>query len=160
MMNLLITFAAALLHLMHPFYVSLTELSYNEKSGAVEVSVRIFTSDLEQILKTKTTAKVDLIHGEEAANSKLIQTYIGDHLRIEINNVRQTMHYIGFEEQGESIWAYFEIRNVAAVNSVSVHNTLLYDFIKEQINLVQVRTSTNSAMQKLSYPQQSAVFKF
>lgn len=42
---MLITYFAA----MHPFYVSVIDLHHNAKEKMVEVSIRIFTDDLEQI---------------------------------------------------------------------------------------------------------------
>ncbi len=50
-----------LLSLLHPFYVSVTEVRHNEKSRALEVSTRIFYDDLEEALASASRTKVDIL---------------------------------------------------------------------------------------------------
>ena len=38
----------------HPIYVSVTEIQHNAKDKTLEISCKIFTSDFEAILKSKT----------------------------------------------------------------------------------------------------------
>lgn len=160
MINLLISLTISMMHLLHPFYVSFTEITHNPKNRSVEVSVRIFTSDLEQVLKTKTKEKVDLINGNEARNAQLIRDYIANNITISINNSRKTMNYVGFEEQGESIWAYFEIKNIITIGHLEVENTILYDFIEQQMNLVQAKAAGKVGMKKLNHPARRVEFHF
>lgn len=159
-LNLVVSSAIIMMHLLHPFYVSFTEITHNPKSRSVEISVRIFTSDLEQVLKTKTKEKVDLLNGNETRNSQLIREYIAGNIVISIDNVRRTLHYVGFEQQGESIWAYFEITDVPIMKRLDVENSILYDFIEQQMNLVQAKAADKVEMKKLNYPARTIVFYF
>jgi len=48
------------LSIAHPFFVSVIDVNHNGKEKSLEVSVRIFTDDLETVLKNQTHATVDL----------------------------------------------------------------------------------------------------
>ncbi len=54
----------AFIALLHPFYVSVIEINHNTKDATAEISIRIFTQDLETTLQkyqylytTKASAK-------------------------------------------------------------------------------------------------------
>lgn len=146
---------------LHPFFVSMTEITHNNKEKTLELSVRIFTSDLEQILKSKTTQKVDLINGKNKQElDQLVYNYLSSHLQIELNNAPVRYQFIGYEIQSESVWSYLEISNVAAVKSIKVKNTLLYDFTKDQINMVHLKANGKEETRKLNYPDSQLDFKF
>jgi hypothetical protein len=42
----------------HPIYVSVTEIQHNAKDKTLEISCKIFTSDFEAILKSKTKSSI------------------------------------------------------------------------------------------------------
>ena len=69
--------------LIHPFFVSMTDINYNDKNKTLEISVRIFTDDLEKTIRQTYKGKVDLLNKNDKANSeKLVQQYINKHLII------------------------------------------------------------------------------
>ena len=41
--------------LIHPFFVSMTDINYNDNNKSLEISVRIFTDDLENTLRKYQT---------------------------------------------------------------------------------------------------------
>ena len=52
----------SLIALLHPFYVSVIDINHNTKEESVEMSIRIFTQDLEETLQKYSTAKIDMVH--------------------------------------------------------------------------------------------------
>jgi len=48
--------------LLHPFYVSVTEIRHNAAQQELQVSSRIFYDDLERTLKTEYKTPVDILH--------------------------------------------------------------------------------------------------
>ena len=100
----------ALFTAIHPLYISIIDINHNAKDKELEVSVRIFTDDFENTLKKYSTAKVDLTHpADKAAADKLVSNYIVNKLQIKANGKQMNLHYVGFEQNQESIWVYFEV---------------------------------------------------
>lgn len=60
--NLFQWFLISAFSLLHPFFVSMTDIKYNPNDKDLEISVRIFTDDLENVLRKYTTTKVDILH--------------------------------------------------------------------------------------------------
>lgn len=148
--------------LLHPFYVSVTEVHHNAGDQALEVSIRIFTDDLENTLRMYAPgSKVDLINPpQDGTMDTLIKKYIGNKLRMKVNGSPRPLRYIGFERVDESVWAYFEVPQVPVLSSLAVHNPLLYEYKKEQINMVHVVNGKQRQSRKLDNPIADWEFKF
>ncbi|MFZ1799367.1 MAG: DUF6702 family protein [Chitinophagaceae bacterium] len=145
--------------LMHPFFVSMTDIKYNEKDKDLEISVRIFTDDFENVLRKYTSTKVDILHpvDQEQMNQEVFN-YLKGKLRIQVNDTPVQFRFIGYEEKSESIWTYLEVDNVPLPNKIKIVNTILQDLTPDQINLMQVKVMDKSQNTKLSYPD--AVWEF
>lgn len=154
---MLITYFAA----MHPFYVSVIDLHHNAKEKMVEVSIRIFTDDLEQILKIHFNKNVDLTNPVNKAEADdLIQQYINNKINIKINQTKAHLKYIGYEIQKESVWGYFEIDNITSIQKIDITSTLLYDYQPNQVNIYHVTYNGEDKSYKLDNPQSTVSFTF
>lgn len=150
-----------ILSVLHPFYVSVTEINHNAKERSLEISCKIIAEDLEEVLKTTYKTKVDLsAENMQAINDKLVADYIGKHLSISTDGKAEKLNYIGFEKQSESVYCYFEVVNVAAPKKVDLSNTILQDFTDKQINIIHTIVGGNRKSQKLDYPAKQASFSF
>ena len=107
--------------LVHPFYVSMTDINYNDNTRSLEISVRIFTDDFENTLRKYHTEKIDILHpaNKEQMNN-YVNEYIQQHLQIKLNDKAVKLNFIGYEQQSESIWTYFEVTNVDKVSKVNI----------------------------------------
>src|SRR3954471_15705318 len=94
----------AMLSWMHPYYISMTEIEQDKQNNTLEISVRIFTDDLEKTIRTTYSGKVDLLNKDEKANSeKLIQQYITKHLSLKVDGKVLDLEFDGFESEEGSI---------------------------------------------------------
>ncbi len=145
---------------LHPFFVSMTEVNYVPKEKTMEVSVRIFTDDLENTIKNlHKDYPLDILHPKDSTFvNKWIDQYVKSRLQVRVNNVVRPMQFIGYEEQSESIWIYFEIKNVPEPKQVHVFNTLLYDYKKEQINMIRFKNGSKEKSSKLQFPDNTVDF--
>lgn len=155
-------FLRCFLFLFHPFFVSMTEIQYVPKEKTIEVSVRIFTDDLENTIRNlHKDYALDIIHPKDSALvNKWIDQYIHSRLQVRVDNVVRQMNYIGYEQQEESVWVYFEIKNVPQPKQVHVFNTLLYDYKKEQINMIRFKNGEKEKSSKLQFPDNTVDFGF
>ena len=162
-MNVLVSiFYAAFLSFFHPFFISLTDVNYNDKSQEMEVSIRIFTDDFENTLrKQHSNVNIDIEHpANQTQMNSFVNDYIQKHLSFNINGKPATMGFAGYEQESESIWTYFEIKNISSVQKVTVTNTLLHDYNENQINIVHVKANGTEKETKLDYPESKAEFGF
>lgn len=146
---------------LHPFYVSMTEINHNAKEKELEISVRIFTDDFETVLHNNYKEKVDLTHpSNQAEMNKLVSDYIQKHLQLQADGKNVSLSFLGFEQQSESTWAYFEVKNISSIKTLSLFNSLLHDYRKEQINMLHVKANGKEESYKLDYPETKASFNF
>jgi hypothetical protein len=144
----------------HPFYVSVVEIDYNQSAQTLETSVRIFTDDFENVLKTRFPGqKIDLYH-THAATDSLISRYLQEKLQLKVNGKPVAMHYIGSERVEESTWSYFEIGTVSQVKQIDISNTLLYEYKKEQINMHHVTVGGQRKSHKMGQPDSRVLLSF
>ena len=95
---------------VHPFYVSLIEIRHNEAEATAEISVRIFTDDLEQTLRKRTNTTIDLVKPKnKAAVEAELSKYIRQKIQLTIDGKPCQLEYLGYEIQKESVWSYWEI---------------------------------------------------
>jgi hypothetical protein len=152
---------APVLFLLHPFYVSVTEITYNAANSSLEISCKIFADDMEAVLKKNYNRPVDLGNEKQrAANDGLIKDYITKNLALSANGKAQKIAYVGFEKEKESVYCYFEVDHVSAIKKLDLTNGLLQDLNEEQINIMHVVVSGARKSYKLDYPKKEASFTF
>jgi hypothetical protein len=145
----------------HPFYVSVTEIEHLRSEKEVGISCKIFTDDFENTLKAAYKTKVDLYNTpDKTATGNLISGYINSHLKIKINGKSTSPQFIGFEREAEATWCYFSGPNVQEIKKLEVMNELLFDYRKEQVNLIHVTVNGNRKSGRVVYPDSMAVFEF
>lgn len=152
----------AYIGLSHPFYVSMTEIQYNKQTQALEISVRIFTDDFENTLrKNHPGAKIDILHPADPEQmNKYVNDYLQTHLRLQVNKKPVQMLFVGYEQQTESIWIYFEAKQVAAMEKLDIYNSLLHEFNNNQINMIHVQMDKSQKSTRLNFPDTNASFIF
>jgi len=143
----------------HPFYLSVTDLKYNDKRKAMEVSCKLFTNDFESTLKKLNNKAVDLLHPKDKKETEtLVAEYINKHLLININGKKRTLHFIGYEKEEDAVLVYLEIEKCETPKQLLVNTSLLYDYLKEEINIVRLDVHDNSKSSKVSNPDTEIKF--
>jgi len=145
----------------HPLYIGVTDLNYSVKEKALQGSVKLFTNDLEAALKKMNKQSIDLINPKDTMSTKkILEEYLRRHLSIKVNNEVKKYEFIGFEHEEEAIWMYIEIKNCPVPKKISIENKLLYDYIKDQMNIIHLEVNGEKKSLKLNNPEKLAVFEF
>ena len=129
--------------LPHKFYVSLTELNYNAQSKRFEVSMRIFSDDLDQALLERSGIQTQLATElEHDRADSLMSAYILENFSIHVEDRMVALNYLGKEPESDAIWCYLESDPVSdpvsAPQVLSIRNELLTELFPDQVNIVQV----------------------
>jgi hypothetical protein len=145
----------------HPFHVSVLEIEHNASNKSLEISCKIFTDDFEKVLAKNYGTRVDLINpSSKAAMDTLVKKYILSHVSLKINGKPVVLNYIGFENESEAAYGYFEVENIPSITKVEIVNSILHDKFDDQLNIIHVKAGGNRKSTKLSYPEKMAEFNF
>ena len=126
----------------HPFYISVCQVDHNPDTGALEMSFRIFTDDLELALETMGTDRLRLGTERESEKADLyIGRYLARHVEIEINGRRVSASFLGKEVDSDAIWCYVEAEDIPVLETMTMTNTLLLETYEDQVNLVHVNAN-------------------
>ena len=125
--------------MLHKFYVSLTEIRYNDQTERFEISMRIFPDDLDRALLElhgiQSQLATELEH--ELADS-LLMVYLLEDFSIRVDGKVLGLSYLGKEPESDAIWCYLESSPVPEPDSLTVRNVVLTEFFPDQMNIIQV----------------------
>lgn len=152
-------FAFCLFCSFHPFYLSVTEINYDTKQSDLQISVRIFTDDLENTLRNSSSTKIDLLNKDKYQEmSKLVNQYVHSKFNIKIDGKEIIYKWLGYERDEDAIWIYFESSKLPKPSKIEVDNKLLYELYDEQMNIVKVNIAGKKQSSKLNNPNFRFVF--
>lgn len=147
--------------LLHPFYVSVTEINHNARTQSIEISCRMFYDDLEHTLNKQYHSRIDIVKPVNKAEvNKLLSDYVRKHLIIKADGKVLSPAYVGYEIQEDGAWAYLEVKGVPRPKKVEVHDDVLYTEHPEQINMLHVTVNGSRQSTKLDNPDADASFNF
>lgn len=123
----------------HKFYVSVTEIEYNEKTQSLQIISRVFIDDLEDLLQTRYDSTMRLGKSNESPEAaNYIKTYLKKKIEIQLDGKNVEVNYLGKEYEDDMVLLYLEVPKVTSFKSIEVKNALLTDMFIEQKNLVHV----------------------
>lgn len=158
---ILLLFISSFQKVKHPFFVSVIDINYKQKEQTLQLSVKLFTNDLEDALRRTSKKKIDILNPiNKAETDSILYNYIIKRLNINVNSKKQTLHFIGYEKEEEAIWTYLEIKNSLLPKKINIETKLLYDFLPQQINIVHVDINGIKKSSKVTNPDSKIEFIF
>ena len=147
--------------ILHPFYVSVTEINHNKNAHTLEISSRIFLGDLEHALEKEYNQKVNILKPVDKKKvEQMIAGYVGKHLILSVNGKPVSMNYVGYEIEDDGAWCYFEVPNVTKVEQMVIRNDILFKYFPDQTNMIHASAQGNRKSIKLNNPDSEVSFKF
>ncbi|NSL90471.1 DUF6702 family protein [Chitinophaga solisilvae] len=146
---------------LHPFYVSVTEVTHNAAKRELEVSCRIFTDDLENTLKAQYKTTFDITRPANRAQVEgFIADYLSKHLQLTLDGKPVALHFLGYKIEEDAVWSFLEAEHIAAPRQVAVKNDLLYTQHPSQINMMHIIVGGVRKSVKLDNPKSDALLHF
>lgn len=138
----------------HPFYLSVTEINYNEGNHHYELSFRLFIDDFELCLGNSSGSSVYLFGSKDSTrNDQLITNYINDHFKLVANNKNIELYFVGYEKEDQAVWCYFESDAELKPESINIQNKLLYEKFESQTNIIHLIIEGKRHSYKLDNPE-------
>ena len=145
----------------HPFYISVVDIKHDAKQESLNISVRLFTNDLEDALRKTTGKPIDVLNPKNKTEiDSIVFQYIKKRLAIQLNGKLQVLHFIGYEKEEESVWTYLEIQKAMKPKTLTVDTKLLYDFLPQQVNIVHAEIDAIKKSSKVTNPESRVEFVF
>jgi hypothetical protein len=146
---------------LHPIHVSVTEILYDEKEKELEMTVRVFSDDLETALrKSLNDAELDILNPKGRTVDQIMEEYFNAHFSVKLDNRAQVKHYLGHEIDGEAFVFYIQVSKVKKWKTMYVLNDILIDQFEDQSNLVHVTVVDDVKSLRLTKNAKSGVLSF
>lgn len=149
----------------HPFYISVVDIKHDAKTHNLNISVKLFTNDIESALKKTSrpgvTKTIDLLNPKNKPEMEQeLMNYIQKRLFIEVNLKPTKLNFIGYEKEEDAIWIYLEIKKVNQPKKLKINTKLLYDFLPLETNIVHVDINGVKKSSKVTNPDSKVEFNF
>ena len=128
----------------HRFHTTLTRIDYNSEQKLLEISIQLFTHDLESLLKKKGGKTFNLENNAET--DKIIFEYLNENFVLtDKKGERKLLKWVGKEFDADSIRIYVESEAAENPEGCKLKNTLFFESYPEQANLVVCRFDEKKA---------------
>ena len=149
------------LGLLHPFYVSVTEINHNAKEKTIEISCKVFLEDLEKTIKKQLNSAVELTNPKDQKKAQQqVSDYVKKHLIIKIDGKPVNLDFVGYEVEGASLWSYYQVSNISSVHKIDVTDNLLYEAYDSQISIVHAQVGDTKKSSRATNPETNLSFEF
>ena len=126
---------------VHAFHISKTDMVFQPAEKTVQITMHIFTDDLEKGLEKQGASKLFVgTEREQKDVNALILNYLQQHFSIQLNDKKIVYTWVGKEatKDKQALWIYLEIKNIRAVRNIFVENKVLTELFDDQKNIVQI----------------------
>ncbi|WP_339649637.1 DUF6702 family protein [uncultured Salegentibacter sp.] len=145
----------------HEFYLSVTEIEYNNEKQSLQIITRVFIDDFEDVLNERYGADLQLSEeAEEGAVAENISKYLKQKLRLQVNGEELQLNYLGKEYDADQLILYIEVENLAPFNKIEVTNEILTDLFDDQKNVVHVKVNDKTKSLLLMRQQETEKLTF
>ena len=151
-------FQIILLHSLvfsHQFFLTTTEVRLSDNQKSLEITIQIFTHDVEALLKKADFNLANL--GSEREN-KDIDDFIIDYLSDNFIIQDHYWRYLGKKIDGDFTLFFLEIDKFNSPSIVAVFNTIFMDIYQKQQNIMNVYGTKN--VQSSTMTVEEPAFKF
>ena len=141
---ILLTFSSAFLlaSSVHDYHVSVTQMQYNPAAKTFEVSIRIFTDDLEKGLTIENNNKRIVIRNDDK-NDPVVEKYILKSFLITDSSKKPlAIKYIGKEQEEDATWVYLEIPFHGPLSGYKLQNSTLMEVFDDQVNMTNLKLAS------------------
>lgn len=122
---------------LHAYHTSLTEIQYNAQEKSLEISIRMFTDDLETALTKANNGQKVMIGGKNDNSEAILNKYVQQHFAVLVSQKqKRAMNVLGKETEGDATWVYVEIPNAQDFKGNILYNNIMQELFDDQTNLV------------------------
>lgn len=146
---------------VHKYYLSLTQIKFKEEQKSVQIIINVFMDDIELALNKDYNIDLQLTTKTELKdNNVYFEKYLKDKLQFKINGEFQVYNYLGKEYDGDLVFFYLEIENIASITTIEVANNILTFHFPTQQNLIKSKVGAKNKSVLLTKENANSVLNF
>ncbi len=124
----------------HKYYLSVTNVTYNQKVGALQMISRFFIDDLEDVLNERLNKKLTLGNPNELDSlTPILNSYLGKRLVAKVNGKQVTPQVLGAEYDNDQMVIYIELPADQQPKTIEMSYKALFELFPDQKNLVHFK---------------------
>lgn len=125
---------------LHKYYLSVTDVEYNAEAKSVQLIIRIFYDDLEDVLNERYDKKFTLSdRSDQEEIDNYLKKYLTSKIKIRVNDKLRKLQFIGKEYEDDYVVCYIETSGVDSMTKFEIENELLIDLFPEQKNMIHTK---------------------
>lgn len=124
----------------HPIHVSVTNMDLDPGRGTVELSVKIYADDFQDLILQKYSVQLRLTEQVNPGEKiEAVNRYIAGALQIEINGKPvKDLEFIDSKLNEGAIWLSYRVDSGEKIKSFKVRDTIMLEKFTDQTNLLIV----------------------
>jgi hypothetical protein len=120
----------------HRFHAGITDISFNERSGSLEVVHTYMVHDVEALLTNLYQRQFDLSDADDQA---VLRKYVEKQFWLAGKDTRRLpLNWVGMTVDAESVTIFQEVPQTPAARVERIHDEVLIDFLPDQVNTVNL----------------------
>jgi hypothetical protein len=126
----------------HDYHVSVIQMQQNTTTKTLEISMRVFTDDLEMALSKDNSNKRFTISNQDR-NDEFLKRYLNRHFEVkDAKKQVKNFKYLGKEQEVDATWIYLEVEGVSDWKGMSLRNDVLMEVFDDQVNMVNFKSES------------------
>jgi hypothetical protein len=122
----------------HDYHVSVTQMQYNTAQKIFEISIKVFTDDLERGISQTNGSRRFAIRTNDH-NDPYVESYVLKHFILSTPQKKAGIKYLGKEQEADATWIYLEIPFEGLVAGWRLQNSILMDIFDDQVNMFNIK---------------------
>ncbi len=114
-------------------------MQYDKPGKSFQISIRIFTDDLEKGISEDNNKKIFTIKNNDQ-NNPFVERYIRKHFILTNAQKKAEVQYLGKEEEADATWVYLEIPFSETTQGWKLQNSILMEVFDDQVNMTNVKS--------------------
>ncbi len=148
---------------LHKQYFSLTKIYYKKNEKTLQITMQVFTDDLEKSLTSKLNTHFELNSKREHPDTNTyLKTYIHEHFALQINGKSVPFRVLGKEYIKDETYIYLECKHIRKnIKDMEVRNDMIMEIYPEQENIVKlnINNQRKSLILNIDNPSGKLTFK-
>lgn len=139
----------------HPIYLSVAEIDYKEEEQALQISIKLFVDDFEQLFSKRLGETVEIgTDREHPQANELLANYVQQHFKLKADGQAIQYKYLG-KEMGEKrniyeCYVFLEAKNLSPFAELTINNSLLIEEHFNQLNFAACHTKSQGIQKVIS----------
>jgi hypothetical protein len=120
----------------HNFHAGITDISYNERTGSLEVVHTYMAHDVEALLSNLYQRQFDLSDPDDQA---VFRKYLEKQFWLADKDKRRlSLNWVGMSADAQNVMVYQEVVQTPSAKIEFIHDAVMTDFQPDQLNTVNL----------------------